>query len=709
MIQVPTFTTSVSTFVERDFLSTHLVQATDILYTIFPYLDAADFLALTSCTKTLSTYRQDPNYWRILTRTTFRIPPQPLLQADGARWQWLYRRLRTQTQLYTWGSNGCGNLGHAFHPRDRRTGGTYAQNVGWPKKVCLEEMPESIGIVADVQCGGWSTTLLNSVGNVFLCGDIGPSSASRRDRTQAHARKLTFPSAYPPTTKERHEPSTAISQFSTGRSHILGLADDGKVWQWDYEEARLVKPLHVNVAERVVTRVAAGWDRASMFVTGTGIVYWPHETLLRAGNAEADAILIDTVTVLGTGFTQSRNGREAPDTLGARIGQVTNHIVLEKYVVFTTSLNKVFLYQTDFPLPDLDPPAPVEITAFHPSSSDAPMEIRDLQGSFRSFAIFTKSGEVLIGSRAMLDAFNAGTYDSTSPAISHPAPTVIPALQNNSITSIAFGDHHFQALRSNGTISAYGVDPQTCGALGLGMAHGTGPLRGLIADDHFSADGHLGREVGRQVWFERLMEYWLGEMKDKAGMEGEAKARGDMVLLGRGQPAQNVAAVTAMGDYFEREGQKWEDGVVEEGGMGSYFVLKVAAAGWHTAALVLVDEGQAERSRQMHVVPEKVDDGMKAAKYDWHGGTWEDIDAPWDQLSKALLWLRDSIWRLGRLFLGLQERDVAVEERKKETEQQEPKQKETEDRTRYTWSDQPFPRLRMANGEVMPGEIDITE
>ena len=443
-----------------------------------------------------------------------------------------------------------------------------------------------------------------------------------------------------------------------------------------------------------------------MYVNGTGIVYWPHDTPLRAGNAEADAILIDTATVPGTGFTQSRNGREAPDTLEARVGQVTNHILLENFILFITSLNKVFLYQAVFPLPDLDPPAPIEITAFYPSSSDSPFEIQDLQGSFRSFAIFTKSGNVLMGNRAMVDAFNTGTYDPTSTELSHPIPTFIPALQNNSITSIAFGDHHFQALRSDGTILAYGADPQSCGALGLGFPEGTGPLRGLIAE-HFSSSGTLGRNVGRQVWFERLMQRWLGEMKEKAGMEGEAKARGDMILPRRGQAAQNVAAVTAVGDYFEREGKKWEDGVVAEGAMGSYFVLKVAAAGWHTAALVLVDEEKAERSRQKHIVADE--DAVKTENYDWHGDSWEDIDSPFDQVSKPLLWLWDTVWRLWRTFLGLQARDDAKVEAGPKKEEAEEQEAPGGDRTRYTWTDEPFPRLRMGNGEVMPGQIEITE
>lgn len=131
--------------------------ATDILYNIFPYLNAAEFLSLTSTTTILQTYRQDPNFWRPLTRATFRIPPQPLLQADGPRWQWLYRRLRTQSRLYTWGSNGCGNLGHGFssvttHEDDVDNLDMSNRNIGWPKIVTLD-MPEDIGIIADVQCG----------------------------------------------------------------------------------------------------------------------------------------------------------------------------------------------------------------------------------------------------------------------------------------------------------------------------------------------------------------------------------------------------------------------------------------------------------------------------------------------------------------------------------------------------------------------------
>ena len=113
---------------------------------------------------------------------------------------------------------------------------------------------------------GWSTTLLNSVGNLYICGGINASAAYttrrvRRSGVPLHPlslRMLSFPPAYPPSTKERYEPSTAIASFSTGRAHILGHSDDGTVWQWNNEVARQVRPLHVNTGGSRVKRVVAG-------------------------------------------------------------------------------------------------------------------------------------------------------------------------------------------------------------------------------------------------------------------------------------------------------------------------------------------------------------------------------------------------------------------------------------------------------------------
>jgi len=110
---------------------------TDVIVLIFPYLTACDFLSFTSCTKKFLSFRHEPTFWRLLTTRTFRVPSQPLLHSDGARWQWLYKSLLTQTHLYTWGNNERGNLGY----------GTCSAS-GYP-----HQFTHRVGVVADVQCG----------------------------------------------------------------------------------------------------------------------------------------------------------------------------------------------------------------------------------------------------------------------------------------------------------------------------------------------------------------------------------------------------------------------------------------------------------------------------------------------------------------------------------------------------------------------------
>ena len=116
---------------------------------------------------------------------------------------------------------------------------------------------------------GWSTVLLNSIGQLFAVGVL---NAERFQMTRTKLSRLSFPSCYPTSTKERYEPSTAIRQYSVGRLHVLGLADDGTVWEWvDFDlPARYIKSAHVDMVRNVaessvgcVTRVTAGMSKYS--------------------------------------------------------------------------------------------------------------------------------------------------------------------------------------------------------------------------------------------------------------------------------------------------------------------------------------------------------------------------------------------------------------------------------------------------------------
>lgn len=459
-----------------------------------------------------------------------------------------------------------------------------------------------------------------------------------------------------------------------------------------------------------------------MYVVGVGIVYWASvqdSDIVRGGrqvNLEVhDTMLIETVTIPGTGYRRNKNDRNVEDTLETRIGQVTNHVVQSGYVVFTTDLNKVFCYKTTFPMPALDVPEPIELTTFYDVVPNQPFRIRDIQGAFTRFAIFTESGTVLTGSEDLLKAYSEASEASPAdPLDILPSPTLVPSLQSQDIISLAFGDHHYHALHANGAITSYGQEPQRCGALGLGNRTYS-VLRGVRARPGFGG-GDLPDGEGRTVWFEPLMETWLADTYTSTHGNEEAKARRDM--LNTGHPG----AREAYANYFENEGAKWEEAITQENEIGAYFVLKVAAAGWHSAALVLVDEEKAKRAREKHIVkPQRATqtstrNPSPAASLQSTSsfGEREYIESPFDQVAEALHAIYDFVWSTGRWFLGLTERDALRAEATQEQEQRrervmEGDEMEEGERMMYTWSQRPFARLRLPDGEVMPGEIGLTE
>lgn len=454
-----------------------------------------------------------------------------------------------------------------------------------------------------------------------------------------------------------------------------------------------------------------------MYVINVGIVYWAcvqDSDVVRGGRQErlavADTMLVDAVTIPGTSYRRQRNNQfSTDDSLEARIGQVTHHIVLENWIVFTTDLNKVFCYRTIFPMPALNIPEPIELTTFPTACPSQTIQIRDLQGSFIRFAVFTTSGAVLTADNDLLNAFYDASLPSSQSRIHHPitSPTLLLSPLSAPVISLAYGDHHYHALHSSGTITSYGHEPQRCGALGLGnrsISH----FRGVTLEGGAFGDGRLPSALNPTIWFEPLMQTWLQDM-NWASSQPEARERGRMVLSG------HVDACEAMGRYYEREGARWEDGIIKEDEMGAYFVLKVAAAGWHSAALVLVDDAKAEAARETHLVrPPSPAPSLAASiqSVDTQGFAYEVIDSPGEQLVIGIQSVGSWIWDTGRWFLGLTARDEARKRQagEKEREGKSPGEREREAQgIVYEWSKEHFPRLRMKNGEVMPGEIEVME
>ncbi|KAK3059965.1 hypothetical protein LTS18_009641, partial [Coniosporium uncinatum] len=453
----------------------------DILYLVFPYLDAKSFVSLCRTCKAFyhPDIRLEHSYWSHVARSTFRVPNHPVVQADGQRWQALYKRLLTQSRVFTWGSNGHGCLGHSYElpplqpphaprlgpmrgPRhgppgliNRRGAAATTKNRSVPTEV---EIARELGIIADLQCGGWSTTILNDKGVLYSCGQF---DGERTWVSNPELGPLRFPPGYPQP-KERYDPYVATRQFSSGRSHVLAVTDSGTIWSWHdvTKPAMHIKFLHIDIMEQpklpssstrgYVKKVVAGWNKSSAYISGTGIVLWD---IVRSPprNLELDTMLVAESVVVPKSSYQRPSGaaREPNDearVLGEEIGEITSFIVLEAYVVFTTHIHKAFCAKIDWNphLPSIS--LPIELSSLHsPTPSDPTPSATDVQGSFRSFAIFLSTGAVITAKQEYLDSCyaQATTALDASSTDLFPTPQRIPSLQNNGVIQLAFGDYHF--------------------------------------------------------------------------------------------------------------------------------------------------------------------------------------------------------------------------------------------------------------------------
>lgn len=767
----------------------------DILLLIFPYLDVPSFVSLTSTCKALhNTDISDySSFWSSATRSTFRVPNQPVVQNDGKRWQKMYKRLLTQSRVFTWGNNGKGNLGHSFESNLQNRGvspimarrnmmrARGSRHVSWPTEM---DHTQELGIIADLQAGyemratcmwkhwlthhsGWSTTLLTSSGALYSVGVLDGMQFNQRHPPYRQTEKLrperlVYPPGFPHPS-ERYDAVTAVQQFSSGRSHVLGLSDSGRIWSWNnIEQAALnVKFLNIELGETrgltatsAVKKVVAGWSKSSALVAGTGIVLW--EPLARShheAEIEDAALVLETAVVPGTSFQRSSVSNKASNARASEdvyIGEVLNYICLEHFVVFHTHLGRIFASRIAWDADEQQATPPFEIHIPHDRSSKtkesddtAPhKQATDVQGSFRSFAIFTSDGRVYTGNQDHLQA----RFDRPL-ARDHLPFTQIPALQHTQVIALAFGDYHFHALHAPGYITSHGTESEGCGSLGLGgHADPEGRLRGLRYSG-LNRDGNLvphAHTTARRVWFEPEKREWIRFVTSGGNDPEEARERMRMCA--------EINVQGEVSEWVEQEGNAWaarfgpaktSNQDDDDDGLGAYFALSVTAAGWHSGALVLVNDALDERVREGCIIRSQRPE--KPARPTGNGPVAHDDTESPGYIQQAFSYADD--W--ARWFLGLAPYaprpsfdttaapthgpapapPVGVSGQGAENGRVRPPtgpmQTPAPVRSRfvdpvnhgaaidewtvYKWKDDPFPRLRLKDGREMPGMVEFSE
>lgn len=727
-------------------MTTVLDLPVELLHSIFSYLDVSSFLHLTSSCTALHKpeFIHDAEYWSILVRTTFRVPNQPVVEHDGQRWQKLFKRLLTQSRIYTWGNNEKACLGHSYETpsplrsmdaaRGRQLRSLRKRHIPWPEKMTRVN---DLGVISDLQCGGWSTTLLTAKGALYTVGVIDglqllPGRPSHMQKVMMEPVPLRYPPGYPHP-YDRYVDFTAVKQFSAGRAHILALSDSGRIWSWqNIEHAALhVKFLLHDTVEHgknsgkgVVKKVVAGWNKSAAFIEGTGIVLW--EPLQRGPDETANedaALILESAVVPKTSFVEVTSSSRihsriyvppAPDD----VGEVRSFVVLEEVIIFNTHLGKTFVAQILWTNRDQRVGEPVELS-LPKSENENDLFVTDVQGSYQSFGVFTRSGMVFTSKQDRL--LNLLQNQPGERRLF----TRIPALQHKDVIQLAFGDYHFHALHSPGYITSYGTEPQNCGALGLGgHGGGEGRLRG-IRYQGVGGDGRLiphAYSEGRRVWFEREKRAWIQFLTSGGADPAEAMVRERMAI---GSP--DIQCQGEVSEWVEQQGRDWEGkfGVQDQDddGLGAYFALSVTAAGWHSGALVLENDRLAEKLKRACEMPDATVVLPQPEK-----DSLPSVHSPVETDSGTPPWLPPSAIAIGadwgRWFLGMTPYDANSMAQASQAEAaggtshmdqfqrgMHPINYGASPRVgvTYKWAKDHFPRLQLSDGTEMPGFVPFDE
>jgi len=420
-------------------------------------------------------------------------------------------------------------------------------------------------------------------------------------------------------------------------------------------------------------------------------------------------LVVESAVVPKTSYQRTKNAfrqSEEDKALGVEVGMVTNYIILEHFVVFVTDIGKVFAAKIGAESTTAD------IMELRRLRNDTGTPL-DVQGSFHQFAIF-QNDEVFTSNEEYLDRCWEVRFENLDHA-GIQGLQLIPALQHNDVISVAFGDYHYHALHSNGRITSYGKDPQGCGALGLGSQNKTEAMIRGIEVAGLRGEGQLLPQTyttGRQVWFEKEKRDWMLFMA--TGGKDPEEARERMLISSRDHEMMGEVS-----EWFEQESRDWDKRPelkdADEDGLGAYFALSVSAAGWHSGALVLVNETLAQKLYEScvhddtHKVAEKLRDSSVGE------GAEASSSSPPGKSNTSLSLMTSvtrCLTRAGRQFLGLP--PCADSNGNAEAIQPTDRNSErpgtlTSDGLKYSWADDSWPRLRLSDGREMPGDVSFSE
>ena len=202
----------------------------------------------------------------------------------------------------------------------------------------------------------------------------------------------------------------------------------------------------------------------------------------------------------------------------------------------------------------------------------------------------------------------------------------------------------------------------------------------------------------------------------------------------------DLAGQGEVSEWVEQQGRDWEQKfglqADDEDGLGAYFALSVTAAGWHSGALVLVNEDLAQKISKACEMPESK--AAEASNVDTESNTPDAPEPsseaqPIDDSNNNVSLLQRTLTTAldyGRWFLGVGPYSAQSSNTSNQDNNIHPLHPDAHpstsnnarqapnpvdygasprDGVAYVWARDHFPRLRLSDGREMPGEVDFDE
>ena len=462
----------------------------DVIVLIASYLTLPDILNLSlTCFKLHSWLDTNEVYHQLFLRKYGPLTP---LEARKYEWKQIFRmRNSKKLQFFTWGSSERGRLGYFLRDAPPSNCSSYSFGIHTPTLVQnFEGSP-----IEQILCGGFSFQLRVN-GRIYCLGlgytdnsgiptspgpthpDYLPSldrTSVSHNRHNTHWSLIDLPMAHHSTqshgmslespnhdsrvdsweyriksnplismlklshTKNERE----IREISSGRMHVLGLDDIGRVFTWD--SGNIPPDIGVKVpfpgVDTPVKKICAGWDISVCQIEGIGLLYWLSRENIRkesytANKLESNAhysivpnlkCAIDFVALSGVIIMLDKDGfLRAFETHSELVVRSTTH-PLNEFNLLIQRLN---------------------------IQNKTEATYKKLSGCYRTFSVFTDKGQVIIGTVEG----NPETWQ----------PQIVLELQGSGVIHIANGDYHQIALTDNGELLSWGLELQRRGCLGLG-------------------------------------------------------------------------------------------------------------------------------------------------------------------------------------------------------------------------------------------------